>query len=92
VPLFERYGVKLVLNGHDHNYQRFAPRHGVRYIVHGGGGQHLYPVERCPASYPTRKFARAVHGFLYLRATDTQLRVSSVTRRRNIIDNVVIYP
>jgi tartrate-resistant acid phosphatase type 5 len=92
VPLFERYGVKLVLNGHDHNYQRFAPRQGVRYIVHGGGGQHLYPIERCPASYPTRRFARAVHGFLYLRATDTELRVSSVTRRRNIIDSVVIYP
>jgi hypothetical protein len=92
VPLFERYGIQLVLNGHDHNYQRFAPRHGVRYIVHGGGGQHLYSIERCPASYPTRKFARAVHGFLYLRATETQLRVSSVTRRRNIIDSVVIYP
>jgi hypothetical protein len=92
VPLFERYGVQLVLNGHDHNYQRFAPRHGVRYIVHGGGGAHVYPIERCPASYPTRKFARAVHGFLYLRATDTQLRVFSVTRRRKIIDSVVIYP
>jgi tartrate-resistant acid phosphatase type 5 len=92
VPLFERYGVRLVLNGHDHNYQRFAPRHGVRYIVHGGGGAHVYPIERCPASYPTRRFARAVHGFLYLRATDTQLRVSSVTRRRNIIDSVLIYP
>jgi hypothetical protein len=92
VPLFERYGVQLVLNGHDHNYQRFGPRRGVRYIVHGGGGAHLYPIERCPASYPTRKFARAVHGFLYLRATDTQLRVSSVTRRRTLIDSVVIYP
>jgi hypothetical protein len=92
VPLFERYGVQLVLSGHDHNYQRFAPRHGVRYIVHGGGGAHVYPIERCPASYPTRKFARAVHGFLYLRATDTQLRVSSVTRRRTVIDSVVIYP
>jgi hypothetical protein len=92
VPLFERYGVQLVLNGHDHNYQRFAPRRGVRYIVHGGGGAHLYPIERCPSSYPTRRFARAVHGFLYLRATDTELRVSSVTRRRNIIDSIVIYP
>jgi hypothetical protein len=67
-------------------------RYGVRYIVHGGGGQHLYPIERCPASYPARRFARAVHGFLYLRATDTQLRVSSLTRRRNVIDSVVIYP
>ena len=37
VPLFERYGVQLVLSGHDHNYQRFAPRNGVTYVVHGGG-------------------------------------------------------
>jgi len=92
VPLFERYGVRLVLSGHDHNYQRFASRRGVRYIVHGGGGQHLYPIESCPASYPTRRFARAVRGFLYLRATDTELRVSSITRRRDVIDRVVIYP
>jgi hypothetical protein len=92
VPLFERYGVQLVLNGHDHNYQRFAPRHGVRYIVHGGGGAHLYPIESCPASYPTRKFARAVHGFLYLHATETRLRASSLNRRRTVVDRVVIYP
>ena len=32
VPLFETYGVQLVLSGHDHNYQRFAAtrRHHVR--------------------------------------------------------------
>jgi 3',5'-cyclic AMP phosphodiesterase CpdA len=34
VPLFESYGVQLVLSGHDHNYQRFAPRNGVTYVVH----------------------------------------------------------
>jgi hypothetical protein len=92
VPLFEQHGVDLVLNGHDHNYQRFARRHGVRYVVHGGGGAHLYPIESCPAWYPTRKFARAVRGFLYLRATDEVLRVYSVTRRRRIIDQIAIYP
>jgi hypothetical protein len=92
VPLFEQYGVQLVLSGHDHNYQRFAPRNGVRYIVHGGGGAHLYPIERCPASYPTRRFARAVHGFLYLRASDTELRVSAFTRHRSLVDRVIIRP
>jgi hypothetical protein len=92
VPLFEKYGVQLVLSGHDHNYQRFGPRNGVRYIVHGGGGAHLYPIESCPASYPTRRFARAVHGFLYLRASATSLRVSAVNRRRHVIDSVVINP
>jgi hypothetical protein len=92
VPLFEQYGVQLVLNGHDHNYQRFGPRNGVRYIVHGGGGSHLYPIESCPASYPTRRFARAVHGFLYLRASDTELRVSAYNRHRALVDRVVINP
>ncbi|HEY3069283.1 MAG TPA: metallophosphoesterase [Gaiellaceae bacterium] len=92
VPLFERYHVDLSLSGHDHNYQRFAVRRGVRYLVHGGGGQHLYPIEPCPSSYPRRIFARAVHGFLYLRASDTVLRGASVTRAGNVIDRFSIYP
>jgi Calcineurin-like phosphoesterase len=92
VPLFEQYGVQLVLNGHDHNVQRFGPRRGVTYIVHGGGGSHLYPIESCPSSYPKRRFARAAHGFLFLRATNTELRVSAVNRRRQTIDSVVMGP
>jgi 3',5'-cyclic AMP phosphodiesterase CpdA len=66
VPLFARYRVRLVLSGHDHNYQRFAPRRGVRYVVHGGGSPRLYAIERCPTGYPRRVRARAEHGFLYL--------------------------
>jgi 3',5'-cyclic AMP phosphodiesterase CpdA len=92
VPLFRRYGVDLVLSGHDHNYQRFAEWRGVRYVVHGGGGAHLYPLETCPDGYPDRKFARAVHGFLYIRARDDVIRGSSVTRRLRIIDGFSISP
>lgn len=65
VPLFERYRVRLVLSGHDHSYQRFAPRRGVRYVVHGGGNPNLYPITRCPAGYPRRLRARGEQGFLY---------------------------
>ena len=36
VPLFTRYGVPLVLAGHDHDYQRSNPIDGVTYIVSGG--------------------------------------------------------
>jgi hypothetical protein len=92
VPIMERYGVDLVLSGHDHNYQRFAPRKGITYVVHGGGGQRLYALETCPAGYPTRVYARAIHGFLYLRATNTSLRMSSVTRSGRVIDRVVLNP
>ena len=35
VPLFERYGVQLVLSGHDHDYQRSEVLDGVTYVVSG---------------------------------------------------------
>jgi 3',5'-cyclic AMP phosphodiesterase CpdA len=36
-PLLLRYGVQLVLSGHDHDYQRSVPIDGVTYVVSGGG-------------------------------------------------------
>ena len=42
-PLFERYGVDIVFNGHHHEYQRSLV-HGVTYIVTGGGGAPIYEV------------------------------------------------
>jgi 3',5'-cyclic AMP phosphodiesterase CpdA len=66
VPLFERYGVRLVLSGHDHNYQRFAARQGVRYVVHGGGSTAHYALRRCPTSYPRRLASGTKQGFLYV--------------------------
>ena len=38
VPLFERSGVRLVLAGHEHNFQ-YSRHHGVHYVVSGAGGQ-----------------------------------------------------
>lgn len=37
-PIAEKYGVQLVLTGHDHDYERIEPVNGVQYIVTGGGG------------------------------------------------------
>lgn len=44
VPLFERYGVDLVLSGHSHNYQRWNVN-GITYVVTGGAGGELYFIE-----------------------------------------------
>jgi hypothetical protein len=55
-PLWEALyaaGADVVLNGHDHNYQRFAsqdpegnadPERGIREFVVGTGGRSLYPI------------------------------------------------
>jgi len=51
-------GAELILNGHEHNYERFAlqdpsgrpdPEHGIRQIVVGTGGKGLNPL---PNAFP----------------------------------------
>jgi 3',5'-cyclic AMP phosphodiesterase CpdA len=92
VPLFERYGVQLVLSGHDHNYQRFATQNGVTYVVHGGGGAGLYRLRPCPASYPRRLRGRFEHGFLRVSIGPDTLTVSSVDMRGRVTDRVNVAP
>jgi predicted MPP superfamily phosphohydrolase len=38
-PLFLKYNVSVVLNGHDHFYERVKPQKGIVYFVVGSGGQ-----------------------------------------------------
>ena len=48
-PLFEQYGVQLVVSAHEHDYERTLPTRAgasgtpVTYVVTGGGGAPLYP-------------------------------------------------
>jgi uncharacterized protein (TIGR03382 family) len=60
-PLFERYGVDLVLTGHDHNYERTRPmvgdsvaaagQRGVPYLVVGGGGAALRSLSKAAPAW-----------------------------------------
>jgi hypothetical protein len=53
-PLLDSAGVDIVVSGHDHIYERFAPMHddgssderGVRQFVVGTGGNVLYAIEQ----------------------------------------------
>jgi hypothetical protein len=69
------YGADLVLNGHDHSYQRFAPMrpdgtrddaHGIRQIVVGtGGGETLYQwADSLPARQNLEVRDNRTHGIL----------------------------
>jgi hypothetical protein len=35
----------LIVNGHEHNMERFAPRDGLTELVAGAGGRGIYPIE-----------------------------------------------
>jgi 3',5'-cyclic AMP phosphodiesterase CpdA len=43
VPLFQSYGVDVVISGHNHDYER-GTVNGIKYVVSGGGGAPLYTV------------------------------------------------
>jgi 3',5'-cyclic AMP phosphodiesterase CpdA len=92
VPLFERYGVQLVLSGHDHNYQQFAAANGVTYVVDGAGAAGLYPLHRCPSAYPVRVRARVEHSFLYVTVTADRLDGYAVNTRGRVTDRFTLQP
>ena len=73
-PLFERRGVDLVLNGHDHVYSVTREVRGIRYVVTGGGGARSYG---CHVEPPVRKCISRLH-FLYITATAAHLEVKAI--------------
>ncbi len=83
VPLFEQYKVAAVFSGHDHNYQHHL-KDGVHYIVTGGGGAPLYPVDG-PIPGITQKVESAEH-FVQVRVNGNSARVEAVGLDGRIID------
>jgi 3',5'-cyclic AMP phosphodiesterase CpdA len=80
-PLFEKRGVDLVLNGHDHVYSVTREVRGIRYVVTGGGGARPYG---CRVQAPVRKCITRLH-FLYVTATATHLKVEAVPAKGTAI-------
>ncbi len=63
----------VVLNGHDHNYERFVID-DTTYVVTGGGGRRLRPTGACPAGTP-EPVARndETHHFILMEVSATSL-------------------
>jgi hypothetical protein len=94
VPLFERYNVQLVLNGHEHDYERTIPwketsdpsAQAVTYIVTGGGGATLYPASTAAWT----AFSRSTHHYMRATATTTSISVEAVGQDGAVFDKVVV--
>jgi 3',5'-cyclic AMP phosphodiesterase CpdA len=91
VPIIERHRVPLVLNGHDHNYQRFVSAGGVTYVVTGGGGRPLYRLDKaCATGTPERVAGRVRHHFTAVEVRDRSLVVTVVAEDDTVLDRAVI--
>jgi predicted MPP superfamily phosphohydrolase len=88
-PLFTRYNVSLVLNGHDHAYERIKPQEGIAYFVVGSAGQ-LRRGDLDKRSQITAKGFDTDQAFLALEINGDQLYFQAISRTGSIIDSGVI--
>ncbi|UCH63956.1 MAG: metallophosphoesterase [Fidelibacterota bacterium] len=91
-PVFEKYGVDMVFNGHDHNYERTLPivsREGQRpvtYIVCGNGGTPM----RYIGQREWTLYAERVFGFVKVRIDGTTLSFQSINVDGKVIDEFAL--
>lgn len=91
VPVIEAHHVALVLNGHDHDYERFRSPVGVTYVVTGGGGQTLYPIVPGCRAGPVAEAASAVrHHFVAVEVRVQSLTLTAVADDGSILDRAVL--
>jgi 3',5'-cyclic AMP phosphodiesterase CpdA len=86
VPLFEKYGVDMVFNGHVHAYER-SLINNIHYIVTGGGGAPLHDQVR--ANPHSQVFIKA-HHFCRVTVRDNLLTLRVFDIDLNPIDTVTV--
>jgi hypothetical protein len=89
VPVLERHRAELVLNGHDHNYQRFTSPHGVTYVVTGGGGASPYPLEN-GCRTPHRDAAASQNHFTAVEINAKSVTITAVSTSGKVLDRTVV--
>jgi predicted phosphodiesterase len=89
VPLFEKYNVTTVFNGHDHNYQHHI-KNGVHYVVTGGGGAPLYPVDG-PIPGITQKVESTEH-YVDVKVNGNQAVIEAIALDGHLIDRIELGP
>ena len=86
-PLLNSGSVTLVLNGHDHDYQRFLTAEGTTFIVTGGGGRNLYRL--IPGCAPPEMRVGVVkHHFTGVEVYSDRMAITAVATDGTVIDQV----
>jgi hypothetical protein len=89
VPMLEKGGVNLVINGHTHEYER-GLLNGVYHVITGGGGGDLEN-DWC-IDFPQITVRRPVHNFLALEASCDALTLKAIDIDGNEFDSITIPP
>ncbi len=88
-PILKRYGVQLVLTGHEHSYERSTVE-GMTHIVAGHGGSTLLPFPFPQA--PWSAFRDGRYGHLEIEVQRNRLVGRMVTRDGEVVDTFSVPP
>ncbi len=87
-PLAKKYGVELILAGHDHNYERTHLMDGTTYIVAASGGA---PIRRVIPNDFTAEFRTEPHYILF-DVSDHRLIGRALNLQGEVFDDFIIEP
>jgi 3',5'-cyclic AMP phosphodiesterase CpdA len=87
-PIFLKSGVKVVLSGHEHLYERLKPQKGVNYFVLGSSGQ-LRVHDLRPSSSMAKGFDTD-RCFMLIEVAGDQCYFQTISRRGHTVDSGVI--
>jgi predicted MPP superfamily phosphohydrolase len=90
-PLFIQYNVSVVLNGHDHTYERIRPQSGIQYFVEGSSGQ-LRSGDLRKGSPLTAAGNDTEQAFMLMEIDGDTLTFNAITKSGAIIDSGVMTP
>jgi 3',5'-cyclic AMP phosphodiesterase CpdA len=88
-PLFIKYGVSVVLTGHDHFYERTKPQNGIVYFVVGSGGK-LRSGNIDRNSGLTAKGFDTDLAFMAAEISGDEMYFNTISRQGTVIDSGVI--
>lgn len=86
VPIYEKYDVDMVMNGHTHSYERGEKEH-VHYLVSGGGGGGL---DDFFVDYDHITFSDMVHHFTRIDVDDEVMHVTATDQNGGEVDRFVV--
>ncbi|HWS87891.1 MAG TPA: metallophosphoesterase [Pyrinomonadaceae bacterium] len=88
-PLFVKYGVNVVLAGHEHFYERIKPQKGIYYFISGAGGK-LRKGDVKKGSPLTEKAFDTDLSFMLFEVAKDEMHFQVITRKGETVDSGVI--
>jgi hypothetical protein len=88
-PIFVKYGMNVVLTGHDHVYERIKPQKGIYYFVSGAGGKLRSGDINDRSPLTEKSFDRDMH-FMLWEADGNELYFQAISRTGETVDSGMI--